>query len=221
MIKYKQPKKIKVVDRDDYLISRCTGKKVLHLGCTDSPVYEEQFQAGRLLHPKLLNVADDILGLDVDGEAVKWLEAKCGGRYIVGDLEDSNAIIYQESSQYDVFLLPDVIEHVGNAQNVVNNINLWAKSRTELIVTTPNAYSAKGFLRAILRSEVIHPDHVSFHSFYTLSNLLLRCGWTVKSGFTFFGGGSGWNAKLSNFVLRAVPSVAEGLGLVLVKESNS
>ncbi|WP_373541649.1 hypothetical protein [Chamaesiphon sp.] len=62
-----------MIRRDNWLIAACQNKKVLPIGCTDSPITAEKIANRELLHFKLAEAADDIIGLDIDREGIDEL----------------------------------------------------------------------------------------------------------------------------------------------------
>src|SRR5207248_4425866 len=69
--------------RWDFLLKKCTNKTVLHLGCigeTDCSLDEklEAFRTGRALHPNLIRVASDVVGIDLNAAAVHLVRTKAG-----------------------------------------------------------------------------------------------------------------------------------------------
>jgi hypothetical protein len=59
-----------IVDRIQYLRRRCTGKKVLHIGCLDhAEIISERVKNGTWLHGIISSVADLCVGLDVNDRA--------------------------------------------------------------------------------------------------------------------------------------------------------
>jgi SAM-dependent methyltransferase len=208
------PQDLSLVNRDDYIVSLCRAKRVLHLGCTDSPVYETQLQANRLLHLKIMAVAEYILGVDIDDKALQWFRSSFGGEYMLADLEDGSWVELVDGQYFDIILLPDVLEHVNNQFSVLMNIRKVAAPGAKLLVSVPNTYSVKGMARAVFCYERIHPSHVAFHSFYTLNTILSRSGWESSEFFSYLGGGKGPAASLANIVLKRMPWLAEGIGVL-------
>jgi hypothetical protein len=51
---------------------------------------------------------------------------------------------------------------------------------TELILTVPNAFSAKAFLRVVLGHEKVSADHVAYYSLINLQELASRSQLTVS-----------------------------------------
>ena len=52
--------------RDDYLVGKCSGKRVLHFGFLDCPITEEKINSCKLLHSKIIDVASYVYGVDID-----------------------------------------------------------------------------------------------------------------------------------------------------------
>lgn len=176
-----------IVDRDAYLIRECVGKKVLHLGCTDTPFTQEKLDNGTALHIKLEAVASEIVGVDIDVVALATLGKACRKSDLVCcDIE--NPVLRDKLSErnFDVIVCADVIEHLNNPGAMLNNLSNILQSGSKLIVTTINALAIKLVLRALFASEAVHPDHVAYYSFATLKHLHERFGFSVEDKtFTF------------------------------------
>ncbi len=74
-------------DRDDLLLNLCAGRRVLHVGCADSPLTAEKLKCASLLHTKLV-AASAVHGVDVDRAGVELLREHLGGEYSVADVAD-------------------------------------------------------------------------------------------------------------------------------------
>jgi hypothetical protein len=103
---------------------------------------------------------------------------------------------------------------MSNPGKALDCLRRVAKPHTRLIITVPNAYSVKGFLRAVAKHELIHPDRTLHHSALTLKTLLERHGFFVESYFSFINCGNGFLASITNFLLRFHPQLAEGIGVI-------
>ena len=215
MIKSRIVRDLRFVDRDHLIVEQCSGKKVLHLGCTDSPVHEKQYQNGRLLQQKLLGPCGSVTGIDIEPGSLEWLQATLGkGDYRLGDIEDTAFMSPLKAEGFEVILLPDVLEHLNNPMAALSNIRLICNESSRLIVSVPTAYSIKSFMRVVVGHELIHPDHVAFYSPYVLTNLLDRAGFSCTEHFAFVGGGRGPIAAGTNLVARWFPRLAEGVGVL-------
>lgn len=203
---------IKLVHRSTYICNLCEGKKVLHLGATDAPVTKDAIASGNLLHTYLENVCQEVIGIDINLEMIHWLKDKYGITNIrYGNIEKVGDY---PKEQFDYILAGEILEHLSNPGNALDAIRSNVNPNTRLIVTVPNAYSFKGFMRAIAKHELIHPDHTLHHSPHTLKNLIERHGFYIESYFSFINGGRGFSAFIANFLLRFYPQLAEGIGCI-------
>ena len=204
--------KIILVNRVEYLQILCNNKSVLHLGATDAPFTKKSATNGELLHFMLGKVSKKLIGLDCDLEMISWLAEHFGVKNIkhgnIENLED-----YPQNN-FDVILAGEIFEHLSNPGKALDSIRSIISPTAKLVITVPNAYSVKGFLRAIARHELIHPDHTLHHSPHTLKSLLERHGFKVIKYFSYVNGGKGVLAEATNLVIRFNPQLAEGLGII-------
>jgi 2-polyprenyl-3-methyl-5-hydroxy-6-metoxy-1,4-benzoquinol methylase len=207
---------IRFVNRVSYLQDLCLNKKVLHLGATASPTTKNVACDGTLLHFHIGKVAREIVGLDLDETMIKYLQEnhniydiRCGNIEILED--------YPEERDFDIILGGEIFEHLSNPGTALDAIYSVTNPSTKLIITVPNAYSIKGFLRALARRELIHPDHTLHHSPHTLRSLLERHGFRITDHFSYVMGGKGMFALLANSLIKSSPQLAEGIGVVCQK----
>lgn len=211
MIKY-QLDNIVFIDRVSYIQGICRNKNVLHLGATAAPETINAIKNGRLLHLKINEVSRSLIGLDLSTEMIEWLSLNHQINNIhYGNIE--NPEDYPQDN-FDVIIAGEIFEHLSNQGKALDAIRVNAKPITKLVITVPNAYSLKGFIRALGKHELIHPDHTLHHSPYTLKSLLERHGFIVESNFSYVNGGQGLAANIANFLLKLFPQLAEGIGVV-------
>jgi cyclopropane fatty-acyl-phospholipid synthase-like methyltransferase len=160
-------------ERSAILVSLCRGKKVLHIGCADWPYTEKRIREGNLLHALLHAECADVFGVDVSAVGLEMLRGAMP-YFRVGYPDE-----IPREERWDRIVAGEVIEHVGCPEELLKGVAAYAETSTELIITTPNAYSAKGALRALVGKERQHPDHVVLFSVNTLSGLLEMTGWEV------------------------------------------
>ncbi|MEB3192034.1 MAG: methyltransferase domain-containing protein [Snowella sp.] len=200
------------VDRVNYIQDICRGKKVLHLGATDAPETINAVKQNRLLHLKLKEVSASLMGLDINNEMIEWLSKNHQINNIQhGNIENPGDYPQED---FDVVVAGEVFEHLSNQGKALDAIRENIQSTTKLVITVPNAYSLKGFVRAMGKHEFIHPDHTLHHSPYTLKSLLERHGFVVESDFSYVNGGRGLAANIANSFLKFSPQLAEGIGVV-------
>ena len=179
---------IPIKDRVSVILEACAGKRVLHLGCTNSPYTSESLSAGTLLHEKIRSVAASVHGFDNDVAALEMM-SRAGYRDLhIADLEaleDANF-----NHEIDIIVAGEIIEHLSNPGRFLEGVKTLMGNGTTLLITTINAYSGMRFVQYALRgrggvAEPVHPDHVAYYSYSTLRLLLKRSGFAVDE-FMFY-----------------------------------
>lgn len=141
------------------------GKKVLHVGCTDWP----HSPSPASLHPNLAPLCQQLDGFDVNTSGFPALR----------QMLDRDSRLFSDWSEvtesYDTVLVPEVLEHVGNAADFLRQL---ARVRAQrFVLTVPDAYSCfAGHFRFDSRTqvftEVVHPGHFCWYSPYTFRNVV-------------------------------------------------
>ncbi len=213
-------KEFERVQRLEVLKTLAKGKKVLHLGCTNSPFTREAIDAGMLLHRDLDKVSSELFGFDYEPESLEILQDQGFGNLFEANLEKLDEVEIDDT--FDVIVAGEMIEHLSNPGLFLNGIKRFMSDETELVITTINAYCALRFVRYALRgkggeSEPVHPDHVAYYSYKTLSLMLerhsLRC-----ERFLFYDLGAEhrphntwyWNA-VNDVSVRFSPQLSDGV----------
>lgn len=151
----------KTHDRMKVFLPYMQDKKVLHIGCTDYPIFNPKTN----LHLKLKDVCSELHGMDVDAKGIEVLRGYFPGKYF----EDLVSV----DSEYDTILVPETIEHVDNISLFLKEIN--SISAKKYIITGPNCfheYFRNGFKKGDQFIEMVHPDHNCWFSPYTLKNAI-------------------------------------------------
>ena len=144
--------------RVNFFRPHVTGKKVLHIGFVDWPITDPDNN----LHLSLSPLCERLDGFDVNFEHAEELRVPNGELYNEWDLLPND---------YDVIIIPEVIEHVGNVEDFLRKISL---KTGVLIITAPDAYllqheweeTDSEFL------EAVHPDHNCYYTPYTLKSTI-------------------------------------------------
>ena len=170
-------KKFELVQRVEYIKKICEGKKVLHLGCTDYPFTEFRFNENSLLHFELQKHAAELYGFDFDQKGIDILEKAGVKNLFRADLEKLEEVELDET--FDVIVAGEMIEHLSNPGLFLRGIKRFMNEQTKLVITTINAYSGMRFFIYGLRGrggaqEPVHPDHVAYYSYKTLSLVIDR-----------------------------------------------
>src|SRR5262249_467485 len=157
-------------DRIEYLRRRCTGKKVLHIGCLDYPeMIVKRVKDGTWLHGIISSVADLCVGLDVNHSGHDLVRQELGIENIqLLDLSrplGQNDLISLRKTQWDLILCPEVLEHITNHQQFLQNLRSISCCGTTLIVTVSNAFKFGNFVNALRGFESINSDHKYWFTF--------------------------------------------------------
>ncbi len=170
-------KPLKLVQRVEFIKNICRDRKVLHLGCTNYPYTKEAIENGMLLHNDLGKTASELYGFDFDQAGIDILSESGVANLYRADLEHLDEVELDET--FDVIIAGEMIEHLTNPGLFLRGIQRFMNSETKLVITTINAYSAFRFIIYGLRgkggfNEPVHPDHVAYYSYKTLSLAVSR-----------------------------------------------
>jgi 2-polyprenyl-3-methyl-5-hydroxy-6-metoxy-1,4-benzoquinol methylase len=165
-------KNARVVSRYPEILRQCRGKKILHLGCADMPYTTERGE--HLLHIQLSKVTppENLWGIDISEEGIEHVRKMGFDNLILGNVEDMGQEL--RDMDFDIILAGEIIEHLDNPGLFLKSLKSIMTERTELMLTTYNANSFKGFLNAIMRREKVHPDHNYYFSNRTLKQLFQK-----------------------------------------------
>lgn len=174
---------MKMVQRVDFIKKVCEGKKVLHLGCTNYPYTENSIKDGSLLHFELVKICREVYGIDLDEQGLNKLRQHGIENLYRADLERLEESSLNET--FEVIVAGEVIEHLSNPGLFLQGIKRFMDEKTKLVITTINAYSGLRFAIYALRgkggiNEPVHPDHVAYYSYRTLSLAIKRAGLNME-----------------------------------------
>lgn len=98
-----------------------------------------------------------LTGIDISEEALEIRKRKYGDldKIIIGDLTS----IKLRNSEYDIIYCSYVLEHITNAEDLLNNFFTWLKPNGILVIFIPDRDTVKGFITRI--------TPFRFHIFYT------------------------------------------------------
>lgn len=167
------------VQRVEYILEKCSGKRVLHLGCTNWPYTENSLKDGTLLHTAIEERSSKLFGIDADERGLEILRNEGFEDLFIGNLEDLDRCELDET--FDVVVAGEIIEHLNNPGLFLSGVKRFLASDSILLITTINAYCAMRYFVYAARgkggtNEPVHPDHVAYYSFSTLRLLLARHG---------------------------------------------
>lgn len=153
------------VDRLSVLAKLCAGQRVLHVGCADWPITDPRTS----LHVALEPVCAQLDGFDVQEEAMAALAPYVKGR-LTSRLEEL-------TGEYDIVLVPEVMEHVGNVETFLKQLD--AIDTSAYLLSVPDAYQCRNRHFDYVREtgtfvEVVHPDHNCWYTPYTFRNTIAK-----------------------------------------------
>ena len=167
--------------RQGFILKKCTGRRVLHLGCVDAGLLHVRLQRGELMHQKLAHVAGELWGVDIDAEGISFLRDQGFDNLAIGDICELERIQGLEDKKFDVIVASEVVEHLLNPGLFLTSVKaLMIPEKTELIVTVPNAFRIATLLSLLRGVEYVHPDHNYWFSYHTITNLLRKCGLEIS-----------------------------------------
>ncbi len=140
----------------EYCKNLCEGKKVLHIGCSDWPIFNPEGN----LHIHLSKFCSELHGCDPNG--LNELSEYCKG-VLFESIESTD-------NDYDVILAPNIFEHLTNPGIMVKD--LFGINFKKLFVLVPNAkvYEQAKYEDGVF-IERVHPDHYFWFSPFTIYNL--------------------------------------------------
>jgi len=168
-----------LVDRIEFVLDRCRGRRVLHLGFVDETRMEERVAQGSWLHGQLRDVAAELVGVDLSAEGVA-AAAALGFDVHRADCEDAAALARLPVEAADVVLAGELVEHLTAPGRMLDAVRPLLRPGGELLVTTVNAYALTNAVAALLRLELVNSDHVAWYSWWTARTLLERHGYELR-----------------------------------------
>jgi 2-polyprenyl-3-methyl-5-hydroxy-6-metoxy-1,4-benzoquinol methylase len=168
-----------IPSRIETLLEICKGKRVVHLGCADHlEIIDLKIANNTWLHQLLSAVTVKCIGIDNNEEAMTHLRNKGIPDLITADITRDAAIPAITESHWDFMVLGEIIEHIGNPVNFLEELRKrYAGCVERIVLTTPNAFRYKNFTRAALRhQELVNSDHRFWFTPYTLARVAMDAG---------------------------------------------
>lgn len=154
--------------RNERVLDLVRGQRVLHVGCCDHlDLIRSKVEQGVYLHQRLCEAASHCVGVDVNEAGIALLRG-------LGFAE-----VYTPhevpQTEFDVCLLADVIEHVGDVVSFLRSMRQYRFR--ELVVVTPNVFRLANVLST---GEVVNTDHRYWFSPFTLCKVLVDAGYVPR-----------------------------------------
>lgn len=189
--------------RADRLVELSRGQRVLHIGCCDHlPLIRDKVRLGIYLHQILCQAASLCVGIDTNVEGVALLHELGFPEVYTPDTAPAGAL----AVDYELCLLADVIEHVGDPVSFLRSMRRYRFER--LVVVTPNAFRWRNSLPG---GELINTDHRFWFSPYTLCKVLVDAGYEPERVELCHGDHASWRGTLAARVMDRFPRWRETL----------
>lgn len=165
----------KVIFKDDVLESVCRNKRVLHLGASDEPFQVKRAKEGIMLHQRLQKVAKKIIGVDYSRKAINDLKKFGIDNIYFGDVV-KGVFDKEIKGDFDIIVCGDIIEHLESPGLALQNIKRFMTKKTRMFITVPNMHCFNNYKSFFTGKEDVHPDHMYWPSYVTMSNIIKRSG---------------------------------------------
>ncbi len=155
-------------NRELFILDQCKDKKILHLGCCDSPYTNYKFSKGISLFQRIEKVCDLQQGLDIDTKEIKNLHSIGYKNISFFDLNKPEEIDFKP----EVIVFADTLEHLMNLETALTSLKQLMDDKTVLIITVPNATMFSRVVGNFLGVIREHPDHKVSFTYSALKQLL-------------------------------------------------
>lgn len=210
---------IEVVDnRKAFTIEYCRGKRVLHVGCVDAGIMEQRIEEKNFLHYYIDQVATKLIGVDIDRPGLDHL-SKAGYDVHYLDLQTDRQLLTDLAAQVDLIVIPEVIEHLNNVGQALDNLR-ESGFTGDILFTTPNAFSYRTTLMLAQGVEMVHPDHNYYFSATTLKAVMDKHGFEIKRLLLYYWPTDDELGRQMTAILKSCPYYGEGL-IAITRVRNS
>lgn len=168
-----------MIRRDQYILKACSGKRVLHIGCCDTPLMVERIRRNELLHLKLLSVARPVHGLDCSSPDIAVLQEQ----YYVKNVVAGNAervADYFRGMKFEVIVAGELLEHLDNPGSFLDSSGMLLEPDGIFIVTVPNGVAFRRGINSLLRRESVHDGHNCYFSKKTIARFLEHHNFVIE-----------------------------------------
>lgn len=166
-------------DRKSLILSYCQDKRVLDIGACNHGIDPEKDKE-LFLHGALCQKAKEVVGIDIDLDAVIYHQGK-GYNIHHGNAEELPVLNFQP---FDCVVAGDVIEHLSNPGLFLDGAFHKLLPGGHLIASVPNAWSftrLKQLQKGIDDYHWTHDEHVAWYSKATIQAFFIRHGYEIES----------------------------------------
>ena len=159
------------MDFEKYIEEKVIDRKVLEIGGIGD---YENYSKNNFIdwrHKRLKDISKELIGGDINEDGIEFVNSK-GFDFKYFDIEKTN--FSSETGKFERILLLDVIEHLNNIGNALENVKNYMDSKCEFIISTPNPMALNNIVRTILGKRVniledhtVSMDEINFQQFAT------------------------------------------------------
>ncbi|MBA4198038.1 MAG: hypothetical protein C0459_10840 [Chitinophaga sp.] len=165
------------VERVNYIVQNCTGKRVLDLGCYDETALIKE-NTGKYLFTEISKVAELHFGVDNSSKLPETgISYSDTGKIFKGDIYNLHQMNFG-NTEFDVIVAGELIEHLPNTLDFFKHIKKQYAGK-KMICSTPNTTSLSNIVLALFKRESCHIDHLQVYSYKTLNTLCKLAGFTA------------------------------------------
>lgn len=165
----KKVRKAKKVDKREFILNYCKGKKVLDVGCVGQDV---DMNNELWLHNGIKKVANSLVGVDIQKKGLEIMKENAFDVLHVDELKVSK-------EKYDLIVMGDVIEHVDSAVEFLKFYKPFlsdSRGGGEMLISTPNFLSAKSIISTLLFNfHSVNEEHTMWLCYKTFFEICNRC----------------------------------------------
>lgn len=120
----------------------CKDKEILDIGCVGQDI---DYSSSNWIHNQVKEVASSIIGVDINTDGIKKINNMGYEVYHYNDLK--------KGKKFDILMMLDVIEHVNNPVDFLNDYQDFLKEDGKIIMTTPNSNRAINFVNIFFSND--------------------------------------------------------------------
>jgi len=165
--------------RLEFLANYCTGKKVVHLGCTDhEEIIDEKIKKNNWLHKLLIERTSRCIGVDINEPALAHIKKLGYEEVYYADITNQPPLEVITLEKWDCIVMGEIIEHIGDPVSFLSALReRYASSIDSIVLSTPHAFRFKNFSKAARNNlEIVNSDHRFWFTPYTLAKIAVDAG---------------------------------------------
>lgn len=129
-------------DKDEIIEKICKDKYVLDVGCVGQDI---NYSNPNWIHNQVKKVSKSLIGVDINTEGIESINKLGFEAYHYNELDSSK--------RFDILLMLDVVEHVHNPVEFLEDYKKFLKEDGKIVITTPNSNRAINFINIFFTND--------------------------------------------------------------------